>query len=188
VIEDSLPEPTLPNVPEWSDKEKLVAEKEMLGFWVTGHPLDEFRDKIDELATHSSESIQGLSRGTEVVLCGVLTTVARKRNREGKPFAAVQLEDRQGWLDGVVFTTVYEQLAESLTVDQPVLISGSALPEEGAPTKVSIKDIVPLENARIDLPRLISIRVPIGRTNGDNRAGELNSLFERKRGDAEVRL
>ena len=48
--------PPLPNVPDWTDKEKLAGEKELLGFWVTGHPLDRYADKVAELATHDSSN------------------------------------------------------------------------------------------------------------------------------------
>src|SRR3954454_21274797 len=82
----------LPNVPDWTDKEKLAGEKELLGFWVTGHPLDRYGDKICELANHDTSQLEGLAKGTEVKLCGVFTSIARKRNKEGKPWAATVLE------------------------------------------------------------------------------------------------
>src|SRR5690242_7648517 len=53
---------SLPNVPEWSDKEKLAGEKELLGFWVTGHPLDRYGDKIAELANKNSSQLEGLEK------------------------------------------------------------------------------------------------------------------------------
>jgi len=119
----------------------------------------------------------------------VLTSVKRKRNREGKLWAAVQIEDHDGSVDAMVFSTTYEMVADDLDLDTPVLIRGVALPEEGAATRISVKDVVALENARVDLPRLISIRVALGSsTNGNDRPGELNQLFERKRGETEVRL
>jgi DNA polymerase-3 subunit alpha len=99
----------------------------------------------------------------------------------------VSIEDREGSIDGLVFTTSYESLAPLLIEDQAVLIRGSALPEEGNPTKVSVKEIVPLDVARVSLPSLISIKAFVGR-NGFDRAGELHTLFARKPGDTQVRL
>jgi DNA polymerase-3 subunit alpha len=63
------------------------------------------------------------------------------------------------------------------------------LPEDNAPPKISVQDIIPLELARLNLPSLISIRIPVG-TNGTNgdKADALNRLFARKRGETEVRL
>jgi DNA polymerase III subunit alpha len=177
----------LPAIPEVTLREKLVGEKEMLGFYVTGHPLDQYLDKVRELATHSSGNLEGLDKGVEVALCGVITGVQRKRNREGKPWASMLLEDREGAVDALLFTTNFDRLAASLAEDQAVLVRGLVLPEENAPPKISIQDIVPLEVARIPLPSLISIRVGIGKNGGD-RAAQLHDLFHRKTGDTQVRL
>jgi DNA polymerase-3 subunit alpha len=187
LIAEDHPEPALPKTNDWTPREKLQGEKEMLGFYVTGHPLDSHQEKICELATHDSTQLEGLEKGAEVALCGILTGVQRRRNREGKPWASVVIEDRVGCIDAMVFTTSYDGLAPLLIEDQAVLIRGSALPEEGNPTKVSIKEIVPLDVARVPLPSIIGIKVFVGR-NGMDRAAELQSLFGRKRGDTQVRL
>jgi DNA polymerase-3 subunit alpha len=182
-------EPPLPPIPDWTPVEKLQGEKEMLGFYVTGHPLDQHRAKIEELATHDSATIEGLERGRDVALCGILTGVQRKRNKEGKPWASLQLEDWHGYIDAMVFSNAYDQVVAELRVDTPVLVRGIALPEDGGPPKISIKDIVPLDNARVDLPRLISIRVIVTQKPQDgDTASALTRLFERKRGETEVRL
>ena len=72
-----------------------------------------------------------------------------------------------------------------------MLVRGLVLPEENGPPKLSVQDIVPLAVARVNLPTLISIRVGVG-VNGVNgtvdKAAALNQLFERKRGETEVRL
>ncbi|HTA45806.1 MAG TPA: DNA polymerase III subunit alpha [Bryobacteraceae bacterium] len=181
------PEPSLPKANDWTHKEKLQGEKELLGFYVTGHPLDDYDEKIAELATHDSTNLEDLAKGAEVALCGMITGVQKRRNREGKPWASFVVEDRSGNIDAMLFTTNYERLAPALMEDQAVLIRGSALPEEGNPTKVSVQEIVPLDVARIPLPTLISVKVFMGR-NGIDRAAELHNLFDRKPGDTQVRL
>ncbi len=178
----------LPNVPDWSDKEKLAGEKEMLGFWVTGHPLDRYAEKITDLATHDSSTLEGLGKGAEVALCGVLTGITRKRNREGKPWAALTIEDRSGSVEAMVFAASYERLAPQVVEDTAVLVRGLVLPEENAPPKISIQDIVALDNARVDLPAVIAIRVWLGRNGKSDKAQALRELFQRKPGDTQVRL
>ncbi|HWB83431.1 MAG TPA: DNA polymerase III subunit alpha [Bryobacteraceae bacterium] len=178
----------LPNVPEWNDKEKLAGEKELLGFWVTGHPLDRYADKIAELASHDSSSLEGLTKGAELALCGVLTGIVRKRNREGKPWVAMTVEDRSGSVEALVFASSYERLAQQVVEDQAVLIRGQALPEESGPPKISVQDIVPLDNARIDMPAVISIRIWLGRNGSADKAQALEELFRRKPGDTAVRF
>jgi DNA polymerase-3 subunit alpha len=184
---DPQPEPALPKANDWTSREKLTNEKELLGFYVSGHPLDNYEEKIAELASHDSSKLEGLEKGNEVALCGLITGIQKRRNREGKPWASMVIEDRLGSIEAMVFTTSYERLAASLVEDQAVLIRGGALPEDGNPTKISVQDVVPLDVARIPLPTLIGIRIHVGR-NGIDRAAELHSLFERKKGDTEVRL
>jgi DNA polymerase-3 subunit alpha len=178
----------LPDVPDWTEKDKLAGEKELLGFWVTGHPLDRYTDKIAELATHDSQNLEGLNKGAEVAICGVLTGIARKRNKDGKPWASMTLEDLTGSVEALVFATSYERLAPQVMEDQAVLVRGLALPEESASTKISVQDIIPLDNARIDLPSVISIRVWLGRNGVGDKAQALEELFRRKPGDTQVRL
>jgi DNA polymerase III subunit alpha len=177
----------LPAVPDLTPKDKLAGEKEMLGFYVTGHPLDQYKEKVAELATHTAETIQDLEKGVEVKLCGILTGIQRRRNREGKPWAAMQLEDLVGAVDAMVFTTQYERLLPELAEDKAVLVTAMVLPEENAPPKISIQEITPLEVARVNLPALISIRVFVGQ-NGSDKAQQLIQLFGRKKGSTEVRL
>jgi DNA polymerase III subunit alpha len=179
------PEPPLPNVQDWTQSEKLQNEKELLGFYVTGHPLDDFRDKIAELATHTSEGLEGLERNSDVKVCGIITNLQRRRNKEGKLWASFQLEDLKGRIECMVFTTKYDDCLAQLIEDKCVFIRASALPEEGAATKLSVQSIVFLENARVDLPSLVSVTI---RLNGNDRSEPLLELIRRKPGDAGLRL
>ncbi len=178
----------LPKVPDWTSHEKLTAEKAMLGFYITGHPLDQYMDKVKELATHATSSLEGLSKNTEVVLCGILTGVTQKRNKKGELWSALQVEDLEGAIEAMVFSTQYERLSSALQEDKAVLVRALVLPEEGGPPKLSVQDIVPLEVARVNLPSVISIKVPLNGAAEAKRAAALHELFARKPGATEVRL
>ncbi|HEV2688459.1 MAG TPA: DNA polymerase III subunit alpha, partial [Bryobacteraceae bacterium] len=177
----------LPALPDWTPRQKLSSEKEVLGVYVTGHPLDEYADKVAELSSHYTETLEGLERGTEVAVCGILTGIQRKRNKEGKLWAAMHLEDRTGSVEAMAFSTQYDRLLSALVEDQAVLVRGLVLPEENGPPKLSVQDIVPLEVARVNLPSLISIRVAVGSNGSMDKADALNQLFAKKRGETEVR-
>ncbi len=182
----SAPPRTFPNVADWDSRESLRGEKETIGYYVTGHPLDEYRWKVKELSTHNSESLSDVPRGTEVTICGVLTGITKKRNKEQKPWAIAQLEDWAGSTEVLIFATRYETLQNEIAEDRPVLVYGKAMPDEDASTKINVQEIVPLEQARVSLPSLISIRVRIDREV--ERAEQLKALFDRKRGETGVRL
>jgi DNA polymerase-3 subunit alpha len=100
----------------------------------------------------------------------------------------MQLEDLTGSVEALLFTTQFERLAPMLEEDKAVLIRGLALPEDGAPPKISVQDIVPLDVAGLRLPSLISIKVRLGRNGGYEPASALQELFQKKPGETEVRF
>ncbi len=104
----------MPLLPDWTLQQKLSGEKEVLGIFVTGHPLDEYSDKVAELSTHDTETLEGLERGAEVAICGILTGIERKRNKEGKLWAAMRLEDRTGGVEAMVFYHAVRSPAQRL--------------------------------------------------------------------------
>src|SRR5207237_929000 len=125
-------------------------------------------------------------KGTEVKICGILTGIQRRRNKEGKLWASMQLEDLKGATESMVFTTQYERILPMMAEDKAVLVRAQVLPEENAPPKLSIQDIIPIELARIDLPSLISIRIWVGQNGGgQEKADELSRLFYRKQGQTD---
>ncbi len=169
-------------------EQKLAGEKEVLGIYVSGHPLDRWADKVADLATHFTDKLEDLEKGVEVKLCGILTNVVRKTNREGKYWAAMKLDDRRGTADAMVFANRYEDLLSSIQEDAAVFVRASVLPEEGGPPKLSIQEMVKLEDARVDLPSLISIRMWLKDESAAENVNALNELFGRKRGATDVRL
>jgi DNA polymerase-3 subunit alpha len=181
-------EQPMAKLPDWTGEQKLAGEKEVLGIYVSGHPLDRFREKIANVARNYTDQLEGLEKGTTVELCGMITGIVRKSNREGKYWAALKLEDGRGMVDAMVFATRYEELLPVLKDDNPVFVRASVLPEEGAPPKLSILEMVNLEDKRVDLPTLISIRIWLKDELAVEKADALSELFGRKRGNTEVRL
>ncbi|MFN7647882.1 MAG: DNA polymerase III subunit alpha, partial [Acidobacteriota bacterium] len=185
---EDAPEEPLPNVKDWTQTEKLQGEKEMIGFYVTGHPLDIFDEKISELRTHETDGLDACQKGEEVRLCGILTGIQRRRNKEGKLWAAMRLEDHKGSVEAMCFNSKIEALNQFLTDDHPVMAMCKVMPEEGSAPKVSIQEIVPLANALVKLPSIIAIRVRIREAGDSDPATELRELFARKPGKAQVRF
>lgn len=175
----------LPEVPEWTAEQSLSGEKEILGIYVTGHPLDPYRDKVKELTPHTTETLDELTRGTEVKLCGILTGIQKKRNKEGKLFAVMQFEDWFGSLEAMVFNTAYENQLPMLQEDKAVMVRAMVLPEENSSPRLNIQDIIPIDLARVNYPALIAIKVGLGSTD---RAAALKEIIGRKPGETDVRL
>ena len=93
----------------------------MLGIYVSGHPLDNFADKVSDLATHTTDKLEEVQKGLVISLCGLLTNIQRRTSREGKHWAQMKFDDGRGALDGMVFSTRYEELLPYLKEDAAFL-------------------------------------------------------------------
>lgn len=123
-------------------------------------------------------------------MCGVLTNIQRKRNREGRPWAIGVLEDQKGSTEILVFANQYEGLAQELVNDRPVLVRGQVRTDESSPSKISANEIVSLDNTRIKVPAQISLTVRLsnGGGMGQELSAKLRTLIDSKPGDTDVRL
>src|SRR5947208_182184 len=133
----------------WSDREKMSYEKELLGFYVTGHPLDAYADVIANGKYQSIAALNELSDRATFRLAGAITQVDKKFTRkEGKPFAVVWLEDLTGTLELVVWNELYLECAEKLVPGNVVGVRG----------KLDLRD----ESLRstAEKLRLLSLEVP----------------------------
>jgi DNA polymerase-3 subunit alpha len=106
---------------EWTLGEVLSNEKEALGFYFSGHPLERFRDEIETFGTVSTNQIQGYSPGTEVVLGGIVAKKRRKINKNGKPMVFLDFEDFEGTCEVAIFGNLTEK---DWREEQPLLIKG----------------------------------------------------------------
>ena len=180
----------LPELDEWEDLEKLAHEKAMLGFYVTGHPLDAYGEQIEELEATESSALAERQNNDEVALCGILHSIQRRRNREGRPWASAVLEDREGSVELLVFANQFEKLMGQLVVDRPVYLKGTvrADDDEGA-RRVSVAEMVPLANARLPQPTQISLTLTLnGKEQAASRAQRLLELVGAYPGETDVRL
>src|SRR5947208_514589 len=82
----------LPDVPEWSEAERLAGEKEVLGFYVTGHPLGKYRARMAAISRHDTSSVAGLENDSPVTLAGILTTLKVRPRKKGELGARGRLE------------------------------------------------------------------------------------------------
>ncbi len=145
------PEPVvavpLPDIAEWSETERLAGEKEVLGFYVTGHPLEKYADRIAGLVKNDSSSIDSLAHDSQVTLAGILTGLKVRPSKKGDLWAAANLEDMRGAVELLVFPQAYQQLQGVLKPEAALLIKGRVRIEENAKTKVVVSEAKPLESA-----------------------------------------
>jgi DNA polymerase III subunit alpha len=113
-------------VTPWSDHEKLSYEKELLGFYVSGHPLDAFAEVLAEKNYQPISSLRELEDRTQFRIAGAIVNAEKKFTRkDGKPFAVIWLEDRTGTLEVVVWNDVYVTVSEILGPGKVVEVRGT---------------------------------------------------------------
>ena len=116
---------TLPNIPALTDSDRLTKEKEILGFYISGHPLEPFRLECELFATHT---VSQLGKWTDQsVSLGVVVTAVKKQisKRSGAEFARLTVEDFSGSSEVLVFPEAWTMLADRVKTDIPVLLKGS---------------------------------------------------------------
>ncbi len=180
----------LPNVPDWDEQARLAAEKEVLGFFITGHPLEIYKEKLTDLNALSTEDIGALKKSTakdeNITTAGLISGVrVAKSKRSGELWAQASLEDMHGKVELLVFPEAYRKLAEKVKLEVPVLIRGGVRIEEGANPKVTANEIIPLDEAKVPMPKALRIRIPLGSAT-DGTVDALHALFTERRGEAKV--
>ena len=115
---------TLPNVAPMSDSERLTNEKAILGFYISGHPLEPFRTECELFATHTVAQLGAWT--PEPLALGVVVTAVKRQmsKRSGAEFARLTVEDFSGSSEVLVFPEAWSVLADRVRTDVPVLIKG----------------------------------------------------------------
>jgi DNA polymerase-3 subunit alpha len=114
-----------PPLPEWPVNQKLAYEREALGFYISGHPLEKFRWDLKRLGAVTTADIK--ARGIkEVRVGGVITALKLKNTKKGDRYANFALEDWLGTIDSLVWPDTYRQVQNLIAADEPVLITGRA--------------------------------------------------------------
>jgi DNA polymerase III subunit alpha len=135
----------LPDVPELSEAERLAGEKELLGFYVTGHPLEKYMPQLRELTESNTSVIDEMQNESPITLGGILTNLRIRPSKKGKLWGAATLEDLRGTVDLLVFPQTLEKIQSVLKPDAPLLIKGKIRQDENARGKVVVSEAKPLD-------------------------------------------
>jgi DNA polymerase-3 subunit alpha len=140
----SVPELKLKVTPAINDKEKLSWEKDLLGLYISGHPLDAFRDKFQKEA-NTLAHFRTLADGSAIVGGGIITEVRAINTKKGDRMAFIKLADFSGNLEAVAFPRTFEQFKDLLVVDQCLAVKGKISVRNGEPS-IALEAVKPLTN------------------------------------------
>jgi DNA polymerase-3 subunit alpha len=125
--ESTAPRPRkaeLPDIPAWTEAERLVKEKEVLGFFISGHPLERFREEVELFGTRTTATLGEWSEH-QVAVAAVVTGVKRQISKKtGKEYARLVLEDFHGTAEAIVFPDAWAKLNATILPDAALLLTG----------------------------------------------------------------
>jgi DNA polymerase-3 subunit alpha len=178
-------EAPLPEVEPWSAQEQLKLEKEALGFFLTGHPLDRFKDVICMMCNSTSRAIKEAPNGERAVIGGLVISVKMILDRNQRQMAFVTLEDREGQAEVVVFSDVLEKSRPLIVEDRVLLVEGKVSKRNGGEGKVLVNTVVPVDADAFPASREVHFTIDLDRV-GEEFVGELKSLLAKHEGDAKI--
>ncbi|MDD4171494.1 MAG: DNA polymerase III subunit alpha [Syntrophomonas sp.] len=180
--ENIVEEPVVIVTGEWDSQEKLRREKDVLGFYVSANPLDDYRPVIDLVTT---DEIAALDKGggeEYVRVVGIPVNLSKKVSRKGAPYARFYLEDLSGRMEVMLFPAAYRQYIEHIKPDTAIIVEGFVDRRDERP-KISLRRVLELKSRLKEL----HIRLPYEKTDTEGKQ-ELVNILIRYPGDIEVCL
>ncbi len=174
----------IPEVEEWDERTRLTYEKATLGFYVSGHPLESFKELLHDFASHTTVILRETPSGTEVAVGGVISDLRRRKSKKGDWWASFQLEDMEGQIDVLVFPKTYQKCEKELQPDLAAMVFGRYESEEDR-LRLIADDVCPLDRLSERKVDAIQVRVDAAMLDEELIAGMVKAC-DSHRGDVQV--
>ncbi|HRH36726.1 MAG TPA: DNA polymerase III subunit alpha [Flavobacteriales bacterium] len=188
-----IPEPSIPQIDGWSALEQLHYEKEVIGFYLSGHPLDDHRLEIKHLCHHNLSQLTDLKalEGRDVTLAGIVTKAEHRIAKSGKPFGSFSMEDHLGSHDFMLFSEDYIKFKLYLQQGTLLFVKGRAMArtwgrDEGQ-MEFKITSMELLGDVREKYINKITLRLEADRMT-DELIQELGGLIKNSPGKSKVNV
>ncbi len=171
-----VPEPALIEAEDWNEKERLAKEREVVGFYITGHPLTKFEIEYKSFANFHIGEVEENEEIENVRACGVITEVRKKIDRAGNEMAFFNIDDFTGSCECLMFSKVFADYGKYVQKEEPVFVVGN-LESSGDTVKMHVSKLLPIEVARNELSGSIRINI-VKEKNPPEKLYELKSVLE----------
>jgi len=185
-----LSEPKLRECPPWTNIERLNKERELIGFYLSGHPLDKHKEDARIFATHTlaEDELSHLQGQETIKVIGIFTNVNRVTDRKGRPMAFAQIEDLNGSTEILIFSEVYDRHQGMIAPDTVVLLEGKVSKRKGELSIIAnsmdrVENLREKHQARLQLTLLLQT----GKLNG-NDLKQVADLLSEHKGETPVKL
>ena len=183
-------EPKLRECPKWSNIERLNKERELIGFYLSGHPLDKYREETKLFASHtlSEEVLSETGDRESIKIVGIITDVRRISDKKGRPMAFVQIEDLNGSAEVLVFSEVYDRHQGLISPDTIILLEGT-LSKRDEPPKIIATTMERVENLREKFQTQLQLKLSL-QTNALSKddLNQMATLLSIHKGETPVKL
>ncbi len=139
---------TMPDIPEWNNEKLLAAEKEMVGFYISGHPLDKYRTELQEFVDDDLAKLATSKHERQIRVGGLIRTYKEHKSKKKERMAFVTLEDLSGSIEVIVFPRLFAERSDLLTSNDPLIIQGKLQTDEENGAKIIADSIDTLQEAR----------------------------------------
>lgn len=171
---------------KWNMEKKLSFEKEVFGFFMSGHPLDSFKEKIEYLDVTPSSILNEMSDIDRVNMVGTLIKIKRKKDRQGRPIGQLTFEDFDGEFQALVFSDLFERIAVDLKEEENYYLKGRvSLDDSEDIPKIILEEIIPLKEITFKKPAFLKIEIDLDQVD-EEKIQELHRLLSERRGEARL--
>lgn len=155
------------DVPPWSDLQRLQGEKETLGWYVSGHPLDHKREELSHFLTGTIAALK-LNRSQNILVAGSLVAIRNMYNKRGERMAFITLDDGSGRLELTVFSDCHQAHRELLTIDQLVVVKAEVnIDGAGGGVRVNAQQLMTIDQARSVYGKYLRIKLKASQVRSD---------------------
>ena len=176
-----------PDIEDWDQKERLTFEKECLGFYITGHPLDDYRQVLKSCTSSSVSGVLTATTEYDVVIGGIVSTLQQKITKSGDPMGIIMFEDLTGTIEVLAFRDEYRQYLPLLQSEQPLVIKGRIKLESEKSNKVFITEVHDIDHAHEFANPDVHLQCPANRLNHDE-LDRLKMILQNNPGKSRVFL
>jgi DNA polymerase-3 subunit alpha len=182
----------MPDLPEWPDRERAQKEKEVLGFYLTSHPLDEHKNTLTKYCSHTTADIPQIKDRDEVILGGMLSSLKFSTTRDPKPgkpskYVMFDLEDVAGTIRTIVWPEQFSEMGHLVAPDAILLVRGVIDRRGGEEANLVVNELIPLDQLDSRYTSGIIVRID-EREHSESALDQIKEIVRSYPGPSELQL
>jgi len=177
----------LPDVPELDQREMVLMEKEVLGFYLSSHPLADYRATLSTYCSHTTATVSQIRDRAEVTLGGMLSSIKHSRTRRGGKYVNFDLEDMDGSIRCILWPEAFQRLEQLVQPEAILLVQGTIDRRGGDEANLIAGDLIPLEELASRYTRGVMVKIS-EEAHGEEVLPKLHEILRGYPGDCQLKL